>query len=353
MGAKRPWRVLFAVAMACWSLAARAQSSPTPAAAPGAETPTQNPNQPADAKLEQSREYYRSGLAQVQQARWGEALAAFEKSRALRPHAITTFNIGACERALGHYTRARAAFEQAVSESQTGLGELPEAHSADAKAFIEESKKILALVTLSIEPAGARISIDGRPLTRVQGDELAAGLSLPGEGGEAPRGKFKVRLDPGVHVITLRRRGYSDVVVNRTFASGSETHLPLSLDRLPATLRVASTVTGALVKVNGVDVGPAPVDVLRPPGLHLVVVSKPGFEPYETSVNANAGEEVNLKARLAPEKSQLTKKWWFWTSAAAVLAGGAVLTYALTRPEPAPPPYDGGSTGWVVYPGKE
>jgi hypothetical protein len=29
-------------------------------------------------------------------------------------------------------------------------------------------------------------------------------------------------------------------------------------------------------------------------------------------------------------------------------AGAAVATWALTRPEPQPPPYDGGSLDWVV-----
>jgi hypothetical protein len=62
-----------------------------------------------------------------------------------------------------------------------------------------------------------------------------------------------------------------------------------------------------------------------------------------------AGEETNLRAELAQEKTPLVKKWWFWTGAAAVVAGGVVLTYELTR-DNKPPPYNGGSTGWVVAP---
>jgi hypothetical protein len=42
-----------------------------------------------------------------------------------------------------------------------------------------------------------------------------------------------------------------------------------------------------------------------------------------------------------------TKKWWFWAGVAAVVVGGAVATYALTRP--APPP-DCGNLGVCVRP---
>lgn len=328
---------------------ARAQSASAAPPSKGAAAEASSPNA-AEASVEEARRAYREGVERVQQARWGEALAAFERSQASRGHATTTFNIGACERALGHYTRARGAFERALSEGQARPGELAEALASDARAYIAEINAILVGLSLSITPPGAKITLDGRPLTQLENGELVAGLSLPGEGSAAPSGRFTVRLDPGVHVITLRRRGYSDAVVNRTFAPGSSARLQLELDLLPATLKIAATVPGALVKVNGVDVGPAPVDVLRPAGLQQVLVTKRGFEPYEASVNANAGEEVSLRARLSEEKLQLTKHWWFWSGAAAVLAGGAVLTYALTRPAPSPPPYEGGSTGWVVHP---
>jgi hypothetical protein len=59
------------------------------------------------ASLAQARAAFAEGAARVGRADWAGALAAFERSAALRPHPVTTFNLGACERALGHYTRAR------------------------------------------------------------------------------------------------------------------------------------------------------------------------------------------------------------------------------------------------------
>jgi hypothetical protein len=151
-------------------------------------------------------------------------------------------------------------------------------------------------------------------------------------------------------VITLRRAGHADAVVRKSYTAGARQRLDLRLERLPATLAVSANVDGALVRVSDVDVGPVPVEVLRPAGSYQVRVAKEGFEPYETSVSVRAGEQSALSAKLVPESQALTSKWWFWAGAAAVVATGVIVTYALTRPEPEPPPYDGGSTGWVVQP---
>ncbi len=148
----------------------------------------------------------------------------------------------------------------------------------------------------------------------------------------------------------MSRKGYADAIVNHSFGPGTTTPVDLTLARLPATLDISSNVRGALVEVNGHDLGPVPVDVLRPAGTYRVVVSKDGFESYETQVAVKAGEQATLRARMSEQTVPLTKRWWFWTGAAAVLAGGAFATYALTRPTPEPPPYDGGSTNWVVRP---
>ena len=157
-------------------------------------------------------------------------------------------------------------------------------------------------------------------------------------------------LDPGAHVIILSRKGFTDAVVNRTLAPGSTSKLDLKLDSLPATLRITSTQGGALVKVDDADVGPAPVDVLRPAGAYHVSVKKEGFLPYGTQVTVQPGEEVKLSASLLVDKPSVAKRWWFWTTIAGVIGTGVVVTYVATRPKPEPPPYETGNTGWLVMP---
>jgi hypothetical protein len=304
--------------------------------------------QEADSAKDEARRLFQSGVEQVQRAQWGEALAAFEKSRALVQHPLTTFNIGACQRALGRYTLARRTLREALAEGRATQA-LPETHASDAEAFLSEIDGLLAHLWVSVEPAGATLTVDGRPLSP-EGQGFVAGLAAPGKGAPAPAGRFEVVLDPGAHVLSLTLKGYTDLVVSKSLAPGSRAELPLVLTLLPATLSVASDVAGASVRLGPERLGLAPVSVERPPGPYRVVVEKRGFEPYASDVRLAAGETTTLRAKLVEEKVPVTRRWWFWTAAVGVVAGAAVTTFALTRPEASPPPYDGGSTGWVVAP---
>jgi PEGA domain len=298
-------------------------------------------------RTNEARQLFQTGVEQVQRAQWGEALAAFERSAALVEHPLTTFNIGACQRALGRYTLARRTLAKALAagkETQT----LPPSYASDAEAFLGEINGLLARVAITVQPAGATLTVDGRPLLAEAGG-FVAGVAPPGRGAPASGG-FEVLLDPGAHVLSLALKGYTDLVVNRTFAPGSRSELPLLLERLPATLKVASDVPGASVRLGLEQLGLAPINVQKPPGAYRVLVEKRGFERYTSEVRLNAGETTSLRAKLVEERIPVTKRWWFWTAAVGVVAGAAIATFAVTRPEPSPPPYDGGSTGWVVMP---
>lgn len=297
---------------------------------------------------------YLDGVALVKSYQWSDALVAFEAASKLYPNPQITMNMGACERALGRYVRARATLERAIAESAASTNPLPEASLVEAKGFVAEIDRVLAKVDVSIEPKEAAIAVDGRPLAEQKGQGekpvVAAGVLDPGPGVPPPAGRFTLILDPGVHIFTLSRKGFTDAVVNKTFAPGSSSTLDLKLDLLPATLKVTATEPGALVRIAGIDVGPAPVDVLRPAGAYHVDVKHEGFVPYATQVTVQPGEQIKLNATLAVEKPSLLTRWWFWTGAVVVIGGGAAATYFATRSTPQPPPYDAGTTGWVVKP---
>ena len=319
------------------------------------QAPRKPPAAAADDIKATARARYVEGVELVKHAQWSEALAAFEASAKLYPNPATTLSTGACERALGRYVQARATLARALAESAAAGNVLPESSVTEAKGFVAEIDRILAHVAVTVDPPEAAIAIDGRPLAvqPAQGAPrplTAAGVLPPGPGVPPPAAAFDLVLDPGVHVITLSRKGFTDAVVNRTFAPGSTSNLDLKLDLLPATLKITSTQSGALVHVGDSDVGPAPVDVLRPAGAYHVEVKKEGFLPYGTQVTVQPGEEVKLNANLAVDKPSVAKRWWFWTSIAAVIGTGVVVTYELTKPKPQPPPLDGGSANWVVMP---
>jgi hypothetical protein len=295
--------------------------------------------------ITEARQKFVEGAALVKNAQWAEAMSAFEQSARLHPHAVTTFNIAACERAMGRYTRARALFRHALEEDAAGTGKLPQSLSDDAKALVSEIDSILAHVEVTVEPADASVAVDGRPLAEAQPGTLVAGMLPPGPGRPAPSAKFTLVIDPGSHVFTISRKGFSDVVVNRSFSPGLKVALALQLDRLPATLHVSANREGAAVSVDGKDVGTAPVDVERPAGTYQVSVQKSGFADYHGKLTVRAGEAANLSATLEPKKTPIYKKWWFWTAAVVVVAAVGVGTYFGTRE---PPQLDGGGLQWTV-----
>jgi hypothetical protein len=330
----RSWSALGFLAVA---LAARAGGA-QPAADPA----------PPDARAEFVR-----GTQLVEAARWAEALAAFERAASLRSHAVTTFNIGACERAMGRYARARRTFERALAENDaSGSVQLSESLVGETRGYVAEIDGLVAHVTVTLVPWSASIAVDGRPLQATSGERdvpvAIAGVRPPGPGEAAPSKRFVVVMDPGAHVFVVSRKGFTDAVVQKTVSPGARLALDLQLDRLPATLRIDASRPGALVTVNDRDIGPVPVDVSRPAGRYRVGVRLPGFEPYDAAVVVDAGELLQLRAPLKPEQPSITSRWWFWTAAAVVLTGTAVGTYFATRPEPTRPEVSGGTLGWKV-----
>jgi hypothetical protein len=320
--------------------------------APLAPSPSVAKDTPEIAK---AREEFLNGAELVKQARWGEALGAFERSGRLRPHAITTYNVGACERAMGLYTRAQKTFRDALAQNDaTQKTDLPASLIVDIEGYLSQIRSLLSNAVVTLVPANASVTVDGRPLELAEPlatpPVLMAGVRAPGPGEAPPGSVFLVQLDPGVHVFTLSRKGFADAVVNRTFLPGATSDMSLRLDRLPATLHVASYPSGGVVTVDGADVGATPVDVSRPAGAYKVVVRKGGYVTYETEIVMQSGEDANLSPNLPLEKVALTQRWWFWTGVGVVILGVAGGTYLIERSREtnAAPPPDGGGLGWTL-----
>ncbi|NOU27841.1 MAG: PEGA domain-containing protein [Polyangiaceae bacterium] len=290
------------------------------------------------------------GTDLVQKTKWAEALAAFERAQALRPHAVTLYNIGACQRAMGMYTVARETFERALARSAAeGKGELAASLADQTRTFVTEIEGLLARVKLDVRGAEGEptsVTVDGRPLLARGPGEYVAGVRAPGLADAVP-GRFTVAMNPGHHVLVVHREGAADGVIALDLRAGESSERIVDPARLPASIRVTSNLE-AVVTINGKDAGPTPLDIQRPAGVYRIVLEREKFEPYSMSIDAKPGKPVKLHATLVPERVPITKRWWFWTGIGVVVAGAAVTTYALTRPDPVRPPLSGGGLGWTV-----
>jgi hypothetical protein len=295
-----------------------------------------------------ARTAFREGAALVEQSEWASALAAFERSLALRPYTLTLYNIGVCQRFLGRYTLAASTLRRTIAQNKQS-GEMPQLFLDQANAYLEEITRKLARVTVTLSPKNAATAIDGRPLE--PGDnpgELVAGIAAAGEPKTVNADRFVVVIDPGAHVFTFQLEGHDTIEVRRDIKPGASVELSMSLTQQDAEMVIDSNRARSVVRVDDVDVGLTPVRVTRPPGSHVVTVAQAGFVTYKSGVSLRPGQKMRLAADMPVEQIPITKRWYFWTAAVGVVATGAAVTWLATRPDPQPPAYERGSTGWLI-----
>lgn len=306
------------------------------------------------ASAEEAQRLYAEGLRKYGDGQWLEALDAFNASVKLRAHPLTLYNLGLCHRSMSHYVQARLVLEQALALNARYPRSLSAREAQELHTLIKDSDRMIARVSVNVAPADTTIAVDGRPLQGLPGKDhdplqLIAGASPFGPGAVVPQSRFVVLVDPGARFFTLTKPGFQSVQESFQFGPGEQKELELKLDQLPAHLGITADSVGAIAKIEGGNLGavlsPTPTRIQAAAGSYRVVVQKKGFIDYKAQISVEPGQHSDLRATLHPYKAPLYKRWWFWTGATA-LAGGIVgLTLGLALP---PPPYQNGSTGWLV-----
>lgn len=154
-----------------------------------------------DARTGRARELFVRGAELARLERWADALAAFEQSALLRPHGATLYDVGYCERALGHPTRSHKALTLALARA-----DLPPDMRPEAERYLAEAEAKVARLTLTGVTRGATVAVDGRPLEHglAGGDAVAlAGTREPGPGERVESATLEIWLDPGSHALVV------------------------------------------------------------------------------------------------------------------------------------------------------
>jgi hypothetical protein len=272
---------------------------------------------------------FNSGLELVAAQQWADALERFDAAFAIYPSPTIAFNIGYCQRALGRYVEALATFRSFLGMELTGQAESREAEAENYVRELEARLSTLILVVPTDQRAGLELLVDGRAV-------------------DGSREALTLRLDPGAHTVHARREGYQPLFVDRELGPGESARVEVRLDERPARLMVSSNVADAEVLLDGEAIGAAPLDTEIAPGRHQLEVRRDDYLPHRTILDVQSGDTSRVEADLAEEATPLYARWWFWGGVAVLVAGAVIATWALTRPEPAAPPYDGGNLDWVV-----
>ncbi|MCS6799328.1 MAG: TonB-dependent receptor [Myxococcota bacterium] len=153
-------------------------------------------------------------------------------------------------------------------------------------------ERILGEVHVTGGPSGARIRVE---------DEPSIAGTVPGT----------ISLPPGAHVLTISAPGHRTVRERLQVEARRTMRLEVSLPPLTGTLVVDDAESGALIELDGRQVGFTPA-VLRdvPAGEHLVRVLRPGFRPFEQRVRIEPDASVTVDAseRLEREVTAVTRR---------------------------------------------
>lgn len=167
--------------------------SPAPARAQDA-TPPATPADPAQAE---AQALFRRGVELGEQDRWAEALEHFRRSRDIAARPNTVFNIAFANYRLGRFREAVPAFDEYLAMTE---GEASERRD-EAVRLRGEAVASLAEIRLTIEPADARLLVDGE--------------AHDGSGAERV-----VVLDPGRHVLRASAAGHDEGTLSLAVLAG-------------------------------------------------------------------------------------------------------------------------------------
>lgn len=205
------------------------------------ESPTAAPPESAagveggqqDGALVSAREAFKSGAAHARAKEWREALEDFRRSAALRPHPVTTYDMGYCDKELGHAARARKELRVALAQRDVTGATLPKEFRTEALRFLDGLEHTVARVSVAVDGHGDRVLVDQSPL-EIDLDGETSHVYLAGEGDTSASppvsGRILILLDPGKHVLVATRAGLPQASLTIEVREGQS----LSIQLLPA-----------------------------------------------------------------------------------------------------------------------
>ena len=159
------------------------------------------------------------------------------------------------------------------------------------------------------------------------------------------KGSKKVLLLPGEHEISVRQDGYQDFVQRVAVQPGQKLVVRVEMQKaatqpmpaVTATVKIEVNPNRAAVFVDGQFVGHvgefegAGRGMLVAPGVHKIRVALPGYQTFETEINAVANQKVEVKTDLVKSGAEAEDPM-------LNPGGNHATTPASDRASPPPPP---------------
>lgn len=246
------------------------EAAPDPRPGPAPRPPDAKPSELLQKEADR---HFKSGVALFKDAKYGEALAEFERAYQIAPHPLVLYNIAGCHRELLHYAQAVTYYRRFLAD---GTGKVPASRLAIAQSELDALLTLVARVTVTVVPASDNVTliVDGTPL-----DKPAMPLILP----------------PGEHRLIARTPGRRDAERSVRVAAGDTPTIELALEALP------TEPPGTTVHVEHVEhVGPGePIrSPLQPPPARRGFAINAGFGMNLRRLGNTGAPSIGLGAEL-------------------------------------------------------
>ena len=225
----------------------------------------------SEANKAQAAQRFDRGLQLFNEGDNAGALAEFKQTYALVPNPIVLFNIGLVYAAMGRPVDAVDALSAIVDGATLSVEQRERAQKT-----LAEQRDRIGRVSVTTEPPGARIDIDGVEVAKTP-------LSGP------------LRVAVGSHVIGAVAEGYApahkEVIVAGNADASVRFELVLGSAKRPANLTIRSRVLDADITLDGQAVGKTPLStsLAVPAGLHQVELRRSGYKPAQQQVELGEG----------------------------------------------------------------
>lgn len=260
-------------------------------------------------EIERARQLSAVGAEAFRAKNYDEALAAFEEANRLVPHPNLDVNLGRTYEALGQPDQAMIHCKIALNAPG-----VPDNTRQAAQQCVERVQKLLTRPVLQIEtrPAGATVRIDGADV------------------GKTP---WRGAVDAGRRQIDLELQGYktSSRTLNAERGDVYPVDVTLVTANIGGLLTVTSIPTGALVFLDGDEIGPTPLRGFQVDARsYMMEVKTQGYAPEVSTITIEDGKALERVVTLVPiggvvEPPTPLPRWPGWAmvgaSAAAVGAG--------------------------------
>jgi hypothetical protein len=232
-----------------------------------------------------ARAHFERGYTLAERGAFSEAIAEFEAAQALRSNVSLLYNLGQAYAAAGRSAEAVATLERYLADG--GAAVTPERRRQAEGLLLYHAPRV-GRIQLEIEPAGAAVSIDGKPVGRAP---------LPSA----------LPVTPGQHALVISADGYAATATAVDARAQETSSLTLRLTPLPrkALLVVRCPLPDVQVTLDDLPLGKTPLLEAAPAqaGQHRLTFARPGYRDQARSVSLTAGSPTEVSCTLEPDPS--------------------------------------------------